>query len=157
MRAQSFGVDFVAGLTVFLLLVGYFLVFWDLFSVGYVESLEKGNTDIAAISISDALVSAPGEPYNWTDDPLNAKMIGFASKPGVLDWNRVAAFSALPYANARELLGAERDFWLKIETLDGARLASMGKEPQNATRAAEVARMAIMDGRAVAVRLQLYE
>ncbi len=159
-RGQAIPLDFMAGLFIFLVLLAYFIVLWDIFSVRYIEHAESNNIESRAIDIAGQLVSSSGQPFNWTSSPLSAQSIGLASKPYQLDPNRISAFASLSnqsYANAKLLLGTDRDFFIKIETPDGARIATLGKEPGNASRSVEVSRLGSYNGQPTFVRVRLYE
>ena len=155
-KGQAIPLDFAAGLFIFMLLVAYFLIQWDLFSTRFAEKAEKSGLDSGAIEISEMLVHGGGSPQNWTDAPELAQSIGFASSQNVIDWNRVAAFESLPYANAKQVLGIDREFLVVIETPDGARYATIGQDG-NSTRAAEVVRIAVVNNTVVHVKVRLYE
>lgn len=156
MAGQAIPLDFAAGLFIFLLVIAYFLIQWDLFTSKFVEFSISGGMDTRVIDISEMLVHTGGQPENWTNAPLSAQSIGLASKQNLLDWNRVAAFSAMPYANAKQILGTDYDFLVIIETPEGARYATIGLD-ENSTRAAEVTRVAVLNDTIVRVRVRLYD
>ena len=156
LTGQAIPLDFAAGLFIFLLALSYFFIQWDLFSAKFFDLATAGGMDTRAIDISEMLVHTGGQPENWTGAPLSAQSIGLASKDNLLDWNRVAAFSSMPYANAKQILGTDYDFLVIIETPDGARYATIGQDA-NSTRAVEVTRMAILNDTVVKVRVRLYE
>ena len=153
---QAIPLDFAAGLFIFMLILVYFIIQWDLFSTRAAEKAEKSGLDSGAIELSEMLVHGGGSPQNWTDAPESAQAIGLASSQNVLDWNRVAAFESLPYANAKQVLGIDHDFLVVIETPDGARYATIGQDG-NSTRAAEVTRIAVVNNTVVHVKVRLYE
>jgi len=155
-KAQTIPLDFMSGFFIFLLLVAYFLIQWDLFSSRFAERAQRGDLGLGAITISEMLVHTPGEPENWTQAPLSVKSVGLAQRQNLLDWNKVAAFSSLPYANAREALGTDHDFLVVIETPDGVRFASIGQDG-NSTHAAEVTRVAVLNDTIVQVKVRLYD
>ena len=156
-RGQAIPLDFMAGLFIFLVLLAYFIVLWDIFSTSYIEHAESNRLESRAIGIAGQLVSSSGQPFNWTSAPLSAQSIGLASKPYQLDPYRISALSSLPYANAKLLLGTDRDFFIKIETPEGARIATLGVEPGNTTRSVEVSRLGSYNGQPMFVRVRLYE
>lgn len=155
-KAQAIPLDLMSGLFIFVLLLTYFIIQWDLFTTRFAERAEKGNLDLAAITISEMLVHTPGEPSNWTQSPLLVKSMGLAPRQNLLDWERVAAFSSLPYANAREALGTDHDFLVVIETPDGARFATIGQDG-NSTRAVEVTRIGVLNDTVVQVKVRAYD
>ncbi len=157
MRGQAVSLDFMAGVFIFTLVLVYYVILWGTFADRYYQSFGKDNADIAALSLSDALVGSPGVPENWTRAPLLVQHVGLASMPGVLDPYKVSALSAVPYANAKRMLGLDRDFYIRIETLDGMRYATYGSPAGNATAVSELSRLAMLNGTVVKVRVQLYE
>lgn len=156
-KGQGVPIDFVAGLFIFLVMLTYFLVLWDGYSERYSAAASSIDMETTAIGIADQLVSTGGSPNNWTAEPLAAQSIGLAWRQNELDPYRLSALSSLPYANAKRILGAGREIAIKIETLDGARLATIGTETYNTSKAVEVTRAAMMNGSAVNVRVQVYE
>ena len=156
-RGQSVPMDFVAGLFIFLVMLAYFLMLWDSYSQRYISAASSIDMETTAIGIADQLVSTGGSPNNWTADPLSAQSIGLAWRQNELDPYRLASLSSLPYTNAKRILGVGREFAIKIETLDGGRLATIGNEAYNSSKAIEVTRVAMMNGSAVNVKVQVYE
>jgi hypothetical protein len=152
--------DFVAGLFIFIFMLAYFLVLWDSYSGRYVATASSIDMETTAMGIADQLVSTGGSPANWTASPLTAQSIGLAWRQNELDPYRLSALSSLPYANAKEILGVGREFMIKVETLDNGRLATYpanGTGAYNSSKAVEVTRMAMMNGSAVNVKVQVYE
>ncbi|VVC00891.1 Uncharacterised protein [uncultured archaeon] len=157
-KGQAIPIDLMAGLFIFLVLIAYFMILWDIYSLRYFETMDKTNSDMEVLAVSDALVSSPGLPENWTAAPLDAKAIGLAKKPNELDPYKVSALSSLPYANARQMLGLDRDFYINIGTPEGASIAVMGQAPAgNVSRASEITRVALYNGQIVHVRVRIYE
>jgi hypothetical protein len=119
-----------------------------------------GRTDsqIAAISLSDQLVSHPGKPYNWTLSPLEAESIGLAGRQRELDPLKVSALAQMPYAYQKLILGMDRDFFGRVEGGTGVLYALFGTEPGNqSTRWVETTRIAGMNGTIVFLRVRVYE
>jgi hypothetical protein len=156
MRGQAVQVDFMAGLFVFLLVLLYFIVMWDLFTSVYLSQVATRDSDVEAVVLANQLVSFSGTPDNWTVAPYNASSIGLVSTSGILDSGRMSALSSLPYANAKEILGVDGDFWARVETMGGARIWWVGEEG-NSTQASEATRVAILNGSTVYVRVRTYE
>ncbi|MEM2138245.1 MAG: hypothetical protein QW568_04110 [Candidatus Anstonellaceae archaeon] len=156
-RAQAIPLDLMMGVFVFVVMAAYFFILWDIFSLRFVEHAQTIDDELVAISVADRLVGFGGYPSNWTQAPLTAQSVGFASKQNEIEWSKVAAFAGMPYASQKIALGADKDFLIKIEQTDGARLVTIGQETTNATRVAEVTRLAMMNGSIVNVRVQVYE
>lgn len=155
-KGQAVPIDFMAGLFIFLIILAYFLVQWSIYSNRYLEQTQMRDTETSAIRLANQLVTSGGQPYNWTFAPLAAQSIGIAKKPNELDSYKVSALAALPYANAKQLLGMDQDFWVRIESPEGAIQETIGIQPENSARAVEVTRVAVMDGDIVDVRVQVY-
>ena len=153
---QAIPLDFAFGLFIFMLLLVYFIIQWNLFANQFADLAVKGSLDQSTVDTAEMLVHSPGTPFNWTQAPLAAQSIGFAPRQNVLDWGKVAAFSSLSYANEKKLLGTDYDFLVLIETPDGARFATIGLDTSS-TRAAEVTRVAILNDTTVWVKVKLYE
>ena len=169
LRGQSLPLDFMVALFIFLLLLTYFLVIWDIFSDSYASHTDRVAREISAITLSDQLAGSAGSPDNWTESPVNASTIGLAIRPGELDSHKLCALfgqnythlgcnqSGLQYGYAKSIFGVDKDFFIKVESPGGVLFATMGEQPANASRAAEVTRVAMLEGSAVFVRVQVYD
>jgi hypothetical protein len=156
-KAQALPVDFMFAMTLFVLLLAYFMVIWDIFLESFDSHSSRVDFELSAITISDQLVSHTGSPENWTGSPENASSIGLASRAGELDPHKLSALSAMPYAYLKQSLGMDRNFFIKVDDLSGVQYAISGQQPGNTTRSVEVTRAAILNNTAVFVRVQVYE
>ena len=156
-KGQGVPIDFVAGLFIFLVMLTYFLLLWDSYSQRYIATASTIAMETTAMGVADQLVSTGGSPNNWTASPLTAQSIGLSWRQNELDPYRLSALSSLPYANAKKILGVDREFAIKIETLDGGRMATLGSEASNSSKAVEVTRVARINGSTVNVKVQIYE
>ncbi len=155
-KGQSVSLDLMFGLFIFLVMFTYVAtVLFDL-ADRYVGNANLGNAELAAISAANRLVMAGGEPFNWSADATNAKSVGFAQMPGVLDMSKLKALERLPYAEAHNVVGIGNDFSIVVEENDGSRYATIGLQERNATYVVEVTRQAVLDGRHVNVRVRVY-
>jgi hypothetical protein len=169
MKGQSLPLDFMVALFIFLVLLAYFLVIWDLFSENYTSRSDRVNGELSAIMLSDQLAGYTGSPENWTESPENAASIGLAIRPGELDSHKLCALfgpqytyascnqSGLQYGFAKSIFGIDKDFFVRVESPDGMLYAAMGEQPENASRAAEVTRIATLDGNVVFLKVQVYD
>ena len=169
MKGQSLPLDFMIALFIFLALLAYFLVVWDIFSENYTSRSGRVSRELSAIMLSDQLVDYTGSPENWTGSPENATSIGLAIRPGVLDSHKLCALfgqnytyancnqTGLQYGYAKSIFGIDKDFFVKVESPGGMLYAILGEQPENASRAAEVTRIAMLDGNVVFVRVQVYD
>ncbi len=156
-RGQSIILDYMAGVFIFIIMLSIFMVAWDLYSSRYSQADGRMQMDSIALSASESLMQSQGEPANWTIDPQNAKRIGFVSRQNTLDWTRINAFSSLSYADQKTKLGIDSDFVIRIDSYEGARLATIGVEPNSTTTAVEISRFGILDGRQAKLRLMVYD
>ena len=168
-KGQAIPLDFMVALFIFLVLLAYFIMLWNIFSESYSSHSERVDRELSAIVLSDQLVGHTGSPENWTESPENANSIGLASSPGVLDSHKLCALfgmqygidnctsNGLQYGYAKSIFGLDKDFFLKVESPGGVLFATMGEQPENASRAAEVTRIAMLDGSAVFLRVQVYD
>ncbi|MFA5105978.1 MAG: hypothetical protein WC506_03390 [Candidatus Micrarchaeia archaeon] len=157
MRGQSLIIDYMAGAFLFLVMFAFFFVIWGIYANMYFSAQARMELDSTVLSVSQSLLSSGGEPVNWTADPMAAKRIGLASRQNVLDWARIDSLSSLSYAEQKIKLGIDRDFVIRIDSAEGARLATIGNEPNSTSRSAEISRFAVLDNKPVRVRLMAYE
>jgi hypothetical protein len=157
-KGQVNPIDFMAAVFIFMVLFGYFMILWNMFSMRYGERSEILDCELGSISIADYLVNSRGYPINWTSAPLEARSIGFANKPNELDWSKVSSFASMNYSNQKKLLGTDNDFLIKIESSDGASYAQIGRPEGNQTYTCsiEVTRLAMLNGTIVNLRVKVY-
>jgi hypothetical protein len=159
-KAQANPLDFMAAIFIFMVIFGYFMILWNIFSLRYAERAGALDFEMSSIAIADRLVSFGGYGDNWTAAPQSAQSIGFASRPNELDWARISAFASLPYASQKQLLGTANDFLIRIENLDGASYAQIGQAGTGAAndsaRLVEVTRLAMLNGTVVNLRVRIY-
>jgi hypothetical protein len=136
--------------------MAYFLILWSLFTGAYSSALTVRSDESQCMLIAQQLVDSSGQPFNWTASPLNASSIGLASTPGVLDNSRVAAFFALPYGNAKQLVGASQNFYVGLVGENGEAIASIGNGTANSTTSVELTRVAVYNGSIVDLEVRVY-
>ena len=145
------------GLFLFLVLFAYFMIIWNIFLESYDSHVSRTDSELSAIVAADQLVSHTGSPENWTEAPENASSVGLAFRPGELDPHKLTAMSSMSYAYLKQTLGMDKDFLVKVESKTGELYALAGQQPGNTTRAVEVTRIAMLNGTAVFLRVQVYE
>lgn len=155
-KAQANPVDFMAAVFIFMVVFGYFMILWNIFSLRYAERTETLDCELSSIAIADRLVSFGGYPANWTAAPLDAQSIGFADRPNELDWARISSFASLPYDSQKQLLGTSRDFLIKIDSPDGASYMQVGRAQNSSASSSEVTRLAVLNGTIVDLRVRVY-
>lgn len=157
MRGQSLIIDYMAGAFLFLVMFAFFFAIWGIYANMYFSAQARMELDSTVLAVSQSLLSSGGEPWNWTADPPSAKRIGIASRQNVLDRTGIDALESLPYAQQKIKLGIDRDFVIRIDSMEGARLATIGSEPNSTTRSVEISRFATLDGKPVTLRLMAYD
>ncbi len=162
MKAQANPIDFMAAVFIFMVVFGYFMILWNIFSLRYAERAETLDCELSSIAIADHLVNFGGYGDNWTTAPQSAQSVGFANRPNELDWARISSFASLPYASQKQLLGTAHDFLIRIESPDGASYVRIGQDwsgqAQNSSaRSSEVTRLAMFNGTIVDLRVRIYE
>lgn len=155
-KAQANPVDFMAAVFIFMVVFGYFMILWNIFSLRYAERAEALDCELSSIAIADRLVSFGGYG-DWTAAPLDAKSIGFAERPNELDWTRISSFASLPYDSQKQLLGTSHDFLIKIDSPDGASYMQIGQAQNSSASSSEVTRLAMLNGTIVDLRVRVYE
>jgi hypothetical protein len=169
LKGQSLPLDFMAALFIFMLMLAYFFVMWDIFFDNYSAHSERVERELSAITLADQLAGSAGSPENWTDAPQAAASIGLAIRPGELDSHKLCALfgtqynhanctlPGLEYAYAKQVFGVDKDFFVKVESPGGVLYATLGEQQETASRAIEVTRIATLEGSAVFVRVQVYD
>jgi hypothetical protein len=157
-KGQINPIDFMAAVFIFMVLFGYFMILWNMFSMKYAERSEIFDCELGSIAIADYLVNSRGDPINWTAAPLSARSIGFANKPNELDWSKISTFASMNYSNQKRMLGTDNDFLIKIESSDGASYAQIGRMEGNQTYTCsiEITRLAMLNGTIVNLRVKVY-
>lgn len=155
-RGQGIPLDFVAGLFIFMVLLAYFIILWDMFATRYVEFGQDLSLESDAISLANRLAVSQGSPYNWSAEPSAASSVGLASRPNVIDPGKVAALQSLSYAEAKDALSVDFDFLLKLESLNGTRLETIGNESGMGGKAVEVSRAVVYRGNAARLLVRAY-
>ena len=102
MKGQIFSMDFLSAVFIFLAVFGILLISWGSL-LGNIEKYnERKDMEIQANMIADFFVSTTGKPQNWQDSPAYAKTIGLAKTDRVIDNDKLGAFIAMDYDEARE-------------------------------------------------------
>ena len=156
-RGQSVSIDFMVAAFIFLFILGYYMLTWSDFSMRFAENAAGSRMELRAISAADMLVSSGGVPFNWTGQPKNALSVGFARRRGELDMGRISALGAMDYADAKEALGVDSEFLVKVEDAAGNRYGIAGIENATVSNSVEVSRIATLDGKTVFVKVRLYD
>jgi hypothetical protein len=109
-----------------------------------------------AISASDILVKSPGIPAHWETLNATPQSVGLASSANVLSDAKLKKFTEMRYAEAREALGLEHQFYFYVEDVKGNRLYEGGNTTVG-EQAVSVARFALLDGEKVILRMVVHE
>ena len=77
-RGQTVSIDLIAGISISLLILAYYLVVWNSMAGAYEDAFRKEDSEIALLTMGDMLVNSPGNPENWTMNASGAQAIGLA-------------------------------------------------------------------------------
>ncbi|MEM2137856.1 MAG: hypothetical protein QW568_02105 [Candidatus Anstonellaceae archaeon] len=138
--------------------IGLLVVFMAIWANGVSSAkgtLQKNRYEYAALAASDMLVRGPGEPAMWETNVSSLQKIGLARTSNVLSKEKLAAFAEMPYDDVRSLLGVDSDFFFYVEDMGGSRLYEAGR-PGAGKATVVVTRFAILDGKNVFVKLNVY-
>jgi|GEM_PF-2953749 len=114
-RAQIFSMDFLMAVFIFIAVFGVLLISWGGILDNIVKHNERKDLEIHVNAITEFFVSSGGNPYNWQDDPANAKTIGFARTDRVIDEGKLSTFINADYDMLRDkMLIGGYNFCLKL-------------------------------------------
>jgi hypothetical protein len=158
----------MVSLVIFAFLLVFLVSFWFVNIQQIANSAVKERLLTAGVSISDILLKSPGYPEKWEQDPLLLQRAGLAvssSDQNILSKAKVVNFTALPYGQAKGILGLDGDmqYYITIEDLDNNQLHQMGNASMdNATTVISFVRHAILSEpkkpeRQVRVTVNIYE
>lgn len=117
-KAQTLTADFVAGLSVFAVVIILSMTVWNV-----AESKKNWGFDIdrmqkKSMTVADALVTGAGEPESWDNETVT--LLGFSESDRVLNKTKLFYFRDVPYGDAKALMGLDSDdFRLEITGTDG--------------------------------------
>lgn len=115
-KGQALSVDVVLALLVFAMLFSFaYSHYWN-----GVDDLDKKNGYehmlIRADTSANILMGTQGMPADWELSPQDANYAGLAFAGGNISAEKLAAFFALPYADAKKKIGlGEFDFFFSFE------------------------------------------
>jgi len=155
LRGQAYSIDFAAAVLVFVLAFAFFLSFWQNSILSANAAIGRNRLGQAALAASDALVLTSGYPENWEANASAAQSIGLAypGLPHSLSAAKLSNFTGIDYEKNRALLGLEGGFYFYVESADGGRIYEAGNSTVSGGRAVSIARIAVLDGKKVRLRL----
>jgi hypothetical protein len=137
MKAQAWSMDFIASVTVFILMFSVVVFSWNYVSTQNTERSLFSEMQVSGLEISDILVRVPGNPEDWNDS--NVLSIGLADRENVLNMTKVYNFVSMDYNTTRILLGLPyREFYFAVEYLNGSVIEYGGKNMTVGTYPANV-------------------
>ena len=168
MRGQVSSADTMVALVIFTFLLVFLVSFWFVNIQQIANSSVKERLLTSGISISDLLLKSPGYPEKWEQNPPSLQRAGLAvssSDQNLLSKAKVVNFTALPYEQAKGILGLDGDmqYYITIEDLDNNQLHQMGNSSMdNATTVISFVRHAILSEpkkpeKQVRVTVNIYE
>lgn len=90
-KGQLFSMDASLSMIVFIFILIFLLVVWNLYSNRLEERIQEEEMQLAAIQALDTLTKTWGVPNNWDLNPANAQALGLKLNPGSLDNDKVEA------------------------------------------------------------------
>lgn len=118
-KAQVWTIDLIAGVTIFLIMIVFYMIFTNNISSG--TNLKEINNE--AIVLSNTLLSA-GAPFNWTKD--NVAQVGITDGKYRLDEAKLQNASAIDYYQLKLLLKTKYDYLIFFEKRDSGLLNISG-------------------------------
>jgi len=161
-KGQVSNFDLVIAMSIFIFILFVMVGTWDEISRKIYHYEDRRSTYYKGLDITDILIKTTGNPTNWdrldTIDSSTVFAIGFASKPNVLDEDKIEKFESLEYGEMKDILGlSKEDFNLVIHNIGGSDeilLYSFG-DGLNKSHV-RIDRYAILDEDLVRLSLKLY-
>lgn len=118
MKGQTFMPDYLASLLVFAAVVAIFMSSWNAVVANQTMYSQEEELQTQASRTTIFLVSTPGHPENWEENPESVKVPGFAAPDHVLQEDKLEAFGELSYSRRRSLLQTQ-NFYMEIRNESG--------------------------------------
>ena len=161
MKAQVWSMDFIASITVFILMFSIVVFSWNYVNTQNAEKSTFNEIQTLGLDISDILVRVPGNPEDWNESTVTS--IGLATRENVLDKDKVDRFISMNYSQSRALMGLPgMDFYFTLEYLNGTTIQYKGKNmtagsyPVNASISVPVLRPVLFGKTPAKLRLVIY-
>ena len=117
MKAELFSSDFVIGLSIFLIAIGVFGIYYEGLQNDIADYATRNDMQTKAINIADLLVTSSGEPHGWNS--TNVKIIGLYDA-GLINLTKFAELKNIEYYNAKRLLGVGGyEIYIEIKNATG--------------------------------------
>lgn len=136
-KGQTFMPDYLASMVVFGVLLAMFLSSWNAVIINQTVFKAEQQIRFRGLHTTTFLVSTPGYPENWEENPEELAVPGFADPDHLLQEDKVKAFRQLSYSEQKAVLQVE-NFYMSIRNdttvlkLDGANL-TYGRDYENAS------------------------
>lgn len=115
MKGQTFMPDFMASIVVFGLILTVFLSSWNMVLSSQTTDVSQRTASIQASHTSSFLISTPGYPENWEQNPDDVEIVGFADPDHLVQSSKLDAFkNELDPSEQRELLQTG-NYYMTIE------------------------------------------
>jgi hypothetical protein len=163
-KGQMFTAELVIGSAMMVGALVFFVLLWQLMQASYINEEKEFEMKNALVSISEGLVSSPGDPTGWQYDYLeNSSMFGLAESPNSLSESKLSALQSLNathYNLVKERMGAgkfEIYIWLKQNSTSN--IPIFGLQPNVSDQgisSATITRQAIRQGSLYSLGVQLW-
>lgn len=117
MKAEIFSSDFIIGVTIFLVAVSIFGIYYANIQTDISDYKTRNEIQTKANNIANLLVTSTGEPRNW--DHTNVKVIGLYSD-GLINLTKFREFKEIEYYTAKKMLGVGGyEFYIELKNKTG--------------------------------------
>lgn len=133
---QLFSMDASLSVIVFIFILIFLVVVWNLYSVRLDERVQEEEMQLAAMQALDTLTKTWGVPNNWNLNPAAAQAIGLRLNPGSLDNDKVEGLRdpSITDANFAKRLNIDRyDYYFRILNSIGQPVLEKG-DPASGTK-----------------------
>ena len=93
MRAQIWSMDFIASITIFILMFSVVVFSWNYINTQNTERSLFSDMQVLGLDVSDIIVRIPGNPEDWNES--NVQSIGLATRENVLNETKVEQFISM--------------------------------------------------------------
>ncbi|MEM0473630.1 MAG: hypothetical protein QXF88_02845 [Candidatus Aenigmatarchaeota archaeon] len=126
MKKAQITVEYIVAFTIFIGVIGYVYINYSRSFQPFLMETEKEEKYTEAFQISELMLNDLGDPTNWNTLSLNQiKRVGLSenlNKQNYLSSQKITALQTIcqnNYADAKRLIGAEKNFHMFIFSIDG--------------------------------------
>jgi len=124
MKAQIWSADFVVSAVIFFTVLFLVMFVWNYANIQGAETLQLKDIESKALTVSDALIRAPGLPFDWNETTV--RVIGLAAEENVINKTKALRFVNLTYIQSRALLTGRYEFYFELTHVNGTVINESG-------------------------------